>query len=161
MLQHVATVDILSRMYTASQVATIFGLSRETIRRYAEEFKSHLSPSANPGSDRARTFTDADLSVFALVASMKHLGKRFDEIHAALVNGQRGDPPENARAVILSDQPKATALQAKVNHLERELSAALDNAKHLEGRIEELSRQLESTKRELREAYKEIGRMEK
>ncbi|MCC7130447.1 MAG: MerR family transcriptional regulator [Anaerolineae bacterium] len=161
MLPHVATVVILAVMYTSLQVAAIFGLSRETIRRYADEFKDHLSPSANPSPNRARSFNDADLAVVALVSELKRLGKQFDEIHAALSNGQRGAPPENARSIVLSDQPKVTTLQSRVNRLEQELSAALDNAKHLEGRIEELSRQLEATKRDLREAYKEIGRMER
>lgn len=146
--------------YTATQVSQIFSVTRESVRRWAVEFADHLSSTANRGDGRQRAFTDSDLEVLALVASEKQAGKRFDEIHAMLSNGQRGSAPAGVSALALSEQPRATALQAKVTQLEAQLSTVLNTNQRLEGRLDEINRQLEATKRELREAYKEIGRLE-
>lgn len=140
-------------MYTATQASQLFNVSRETVRRWSSEFKAFLSPTANPAKDRQRAFTDADMEVFALIAEMKLQGRLFEDIRAALGAGQRGSAPANASAIVQSDVPRATALQTRVASLEKALT-------HSEARREELQKQLDDTKRELREAYKQIGRLE-
>ena len=146
--------------YSATQVSQIFSVTRESVRRWAVEFADHLSATANRSDGRQRAFTDSDLEVLALVASEKQAGKRFDEIHAMLSNGQRGSAPAGVSALALNEQPKLTQLQARANNLEAQLTEAQKTNQHLEGRLDELQRQLEATKKELREAYKQIGRLE-
>lgn len=143
----------MRHMYTATQAAQVFKVSRETVRRWSSEFKAFLSPTANPEKDRQRAYTDSDMEVFALVAEQKAQGRLFEDIKAALGAGQRGSAPADAAAIVQSDAPRATALQARVANLEKALT-------HSEARREELQKQLDDTKRELRDAYKQIGRLE-
>ncbi|MBA3868608.1 MAG: MerR family transcriptional regulator [Anaerolineae bacterium] len=147
-------------MYTATQVSQLFNVSRETARRWAQEFKLYLSPTANPEKERQRAFTDSDMEVFALISEMKTQGRLFEDIRAALGAGQRGHAPANASALVQADIPRTSALQIRISSLETELTRSIDSNKHLEGRLDELTRQLEATKKELREAYKQIGRLE-
>ena len=129
-------------MYSAKQAATLFTVAHETIRKWAVEFEKELSPTANPGDGRQRVFVDDDLAIFALIAEMKQQGKLYSDIHAALANGQRGNAPAGASSLVLAEQPRATALQVKITHLETQLSAALDSNKELTGTVNELRRQL-------------------
>ncbi|MEP6987918.1 MAG: MerR family transcriptional regulator [Chloroflexota bacterium] len=129
-------------MYTAKQAATLFNVAHETIRKWAVEFEKELSPTANPGDGRQRIFVDDDLAIFALIAEMKQQGKLYADIHVALANDQRGRAPAGASALALSEQPRATALQVKISHLETQLTAALDSNKEQSGVINELRRQL-------------------
>jgi DNA-binding transcriptional MerR regulator len=52
-----------------------------------------MSPTANPGKGRGRSFTLEDMRVLALVADMKDRSATYEDIHAALQSGQRGDSP--------------------------------------------------------------------
>ncbi|MBA3872474.1 MAG: MerR family transcriptional regulator [Anaerolineae bacterium] len=134
--------------YTATQVGQIFSVTREAVRRWAVEFETHLSPTANPGDSRQRAFTDSDLEVLALVASEKKLGKRFEEIQAMLSNGQRGSAPAGVTALTINEQPRANALQARIRSLEVELTHAVDMTKEQVGTINELRRQLAEARAE-------------
>lgn len=147
-------------MYSAIQVATLFNSARETVRKWAVEFERELSPTANPGDGRQRIFTDNDLEVIALIVEMKGQGKLYSDIHAALANGQRGQPPPGAVAIVPTTPPRTSALQARISSLETDLMHAIDVTKEQAGVINELRRQLEATKNDLREAYKQIGRLE-
>lgn len=80
-------------MYNTPEVAAFYKRTDQTIRAWAEEFSFYLSPTANPGKGRGRNFTLEDMRVLALVAEMKDRSATFDDIHAALRAGQRGDSP--------------------------------------------------------------------
>lgn len=147
-------------MYSTIQVATLFNAARETVRKWAVEFEHELSPSANPGEGRQRVFTDDDLEKIALIVEMKSQGKLYADIHAALANGQRGNPPPGAVAIVPTTTPRTSVLQVRITNLERDLARTVDLAKEQTGVINELRRQLEETKAELRAAYKTIGRLE-
>src|SRR3990172_937489 len=90
-------------MYTNVHVAEKFGISREACRQWANQFSKYLSPAANPEQGRQRNSDDDDLSVFALIASMKAGGAKVDEIFAALESGQRGSVPADVQIVPRSD----------------------------------------------------------
>src|SRR5690606_28430451 len=96
----------------------------------------------------------------ALIAEMKGQGRTYDDIHAALANGARGTPPDDIRALVPTDSLRPGALQARVNLLEAQLKTTLDDNQRLTGQVEALTTQLEAARRELREAYKLIGRLE-
>jgi DNA-binding transcriptional MerR regulator len=140
-------------MYTATQVAQVFNVSRETARRWANEFAAFLSPTANPEQNRQRSFSDSDMGVFALIAEMKAQGRLFEDIRAALGSGQRGSAPANASALALTDQPPAKALQARVLDLEKQLASTSG-----ENRL--LKEQLADAQAEIKALNREIGRLE-
>lgn len=147
----------LTMNYSAIQTAQLFKVARETIRKWAIEFESHLSPSARPATGGIRRFTDSDLEVFALVSEMKDQGKVFDDIHAALRAGQRGDIPESINA--LSNSTNNSPLAIRLDELEETVTSltiqlnqselARAKAEGREGLLQEM----------LREATAEIARL--
>jgi len=147
-------------MYTASQVAQVFKTARETIRNWAIEFENELSPSANPGDKRQRSFTDSDLEIIALISEMKGQGKLYADIHAALVNGQRGHVPDDVSAIVPADTPRPTQLQARVNFLEAQLQAVMESSQRDKAQIDLLTRQLAEAQAKNDRLNREIGRLE-
>jgi DNA-binding transcriptional MerR regulator len=79
--------------YATRHAADLFTVSPETIRNWANEFAEHFSVVGNPPKGKQRRFTLEDLEIFSLIAQMKEQGATFDEIRAALANGQRGALP--------------------------------------------------------------------
>jgi len=127
---------------TAIQTATLFNVSREAIRQYSLKFAEFLSPVARPEQGRQRMFTPPDLEVISLVVSLKAEGKIFDDIYAALRNGQRGDIPEMDRGII----PRSDSNEMMLSNRILELTAELHSNK---GQIELLKEQLRETQARL------------
>lgn len=147
---------------TTHQAAQLFNVNPQTIRRWVDEFGKHLSPSATPQQGRSRILTDADMQVLALIAELKEQGKVYEDIHAALSAGQRGDPPLNAQSPTLATLPNSEeyallvqriqGLQAELDDERRQRIAAQVEQGRVEGR--------ESVLREmLDKAYLEIDRL--
>jgi DNA-binding transcriptional MerR regulator len=128
-------------LLSAAELADLFGVSTQTIRQWSIEFGQHLSPSANPGRNRVRAYDHEDLAVMALVAGMKEQGRFYQDIHAALANGQRGEPPDVEtlqRRSRFEDQ--LTRLQTATD---RELALANQRAEQALARVERLEQQIE------------------
>lgn len=128
-------------MYTPKQVAALFNCQRETVRRWAMEFEAYLSPTASPGKNRDRSYTDSDLAVFALVSQMKAEGKLFTDIHASLANGSRGIAPQYA--IVPTESERVTLLQSRITELEASLLKK-------DGQLELYERQLAAAHLEIR-----------
>ena len=60
--------------YTVGQVSDLLGASSATVRRWAKQFKEHLSQGANPGKGVERSFSQDDLKVLAYVKGRLDLG---------------------------------------------------------------------------------------
>jgi outer membrane murein-binding lipoprotein Lpp len=120
------------------------------------------------------------MRVFALVANLKNQGLTYDDIHAALANGQRGDPPtlpaEDMQALVVTDQKQQSAIQiqqleVQIAQLKLERDEALaqiqptrDENIRLQTRLEitqervkELSEQLEKAQKRIEELNREVG----
>jgi DNA-binding transcriptional MerR regulator len=160
-------------MYTAKHVAIIYNISNETVRTWSEEFSQYLSATANPGKGRHRAFSDDDMGVLSLISEMKSEGKTFEDIHAALKNGSRGDAPnaapEEVQALVVSDQEKRLTLE--VRFLQRELEALRGQAERgrevyerniqLEQELKDKAQQLEYMQSELSAARQKIEELSK
>lgn len=103
--------------YRSKHVSTIFNISHETVRTWSNEFGEYLSPTARPGARKQRLFTKDDMSVFSLVSELKKQGMTFDEIHASLKNGERGElptiDPSEVQAIVSSDSENRLALEVE------------------------------------------------
>jgi DNA-binding transcriptional MerR regulator len=167
--------------YSSRHVCVLFGVAPETVRNWTEEFLRYLSPTANPGKGRHRGFSEEDMKVFALIADMKKQGRVYDDIHAALRNGQRGEAPalpaDEMQALLITDQKHEFALQiqrleTEIGRLQQErdevvsqlqptrdenirLQARLEAAQE---RIQALSEQLEKERRRVEDLNREVGR---
>lgn len=171
------------KSYTAQQIATMYQISDETVRKYAIEFADYLSPTANPGDARMRFFTEDDIRVLSYVVDRKKVGAVFADIHIELRNGQRGDPPalepEEINALTLDTDRRRLELQVELLTGELQVSRReLERLKEIEkqalkneAKLELLQQQLGKTeekyeheRRELQvrinELEREIGRLE-
>lgn len=147
----------LTMNYSAIQTALLFKVARETIRKWAIEFEPYLSPSARPAAGGIRRFTESDLEVFALVSEMKDQGKVFDDIHAALRAGQRGDIPERTNALISSANNSPLAI--RIEELEEtiaDITTRLNQSELARAKAEGREGLLQDM---LREATAEIARL--
>ena len=126
----------------SKQVADIFGFAESTVRNWSAEFAEYLSPTATPGNRKKRDFTPEDLAVFSLVSEFKQRKATYEEIHLALLSGQRGKPPE-----ISEDQLKL------ISATEGEKRASLEIVS-LQRHISELTEMLNSARAQAAEAQK-------
>ncbi len=162
--------------YTSKHVSLIYNVSTETIRNWAEEFERYLSPTANPGKGRHRNFTAEDMGVLSLIAQMKNDGSTFEDIHASLNAGSRGEPPTlkaaEIQAMVVSEQEKRLTLE--VEYLQRILADLSEKAKdaeiikeeniklkaeveHKNERMQELLAELKEARGQVQELSKQVG----
>lgn len=158
--------------YKSRDLQSIFDVSGETIRVWADEFSTYLSPSATPGSGKHRIFSDEDLTVFALISEMKALGKTFEDVHVSLRTGQRGDLP----SVIGQGRDRTeSAIQVAVfrqqlDQVRSERDQAVEQAQQLHDEVIKLRTQLQyhadqddkidELNGKISELSKQIGRLE-
>ena len=135
--------------YRSGDLAELFAVSRETIRRYTSEFKEYLSDSANPTEQgKHRIYTEDDLQVFALVTRLKAANHSEDDIHATLKAGIRDDLPSLlSEKSSLNPSLQLSIAKNRIEMLEETLAQERiesqkwrDEAKLLQGRIEELEK---------------------
>lgn len=164
--------------YSTRHCCTLFRVSPETVRTWAEEFSAYLSPIANPGTGRHRQFTEDDMRVLSLISEMKRDNLTFSDIHAALAAGQRGKAPalpvEEVQALVVGEREsqlivQLQKLQDTIIALQKERDALLpsrENEIRLQAlhdadqkRIVELTAELKAAQGEIKELYKEVGKL--
>ena len=79
--------------YSSSQVAAIYGITTQSVNRWAREFEEYLSEAAKPGGSKTRQFDKQDMEIFSLVSEMQKKHLTYEDIHASLKTGARGDAP--------------------------------------------------------------------
>jgi DNA-binding transcriptional MerR regulator len=147
------------------------------------EFAEYLSPTARPGKNKNRLYSVSDMEVIALVADQKATGQTYPEIHASLINGQRGSvdlSPEDMRIITAGEGKKQLSLE--IEHLQHaivrlkteleqtrqeaeEARQLREEAVRLQTSLEHISAQLQETQERLDQAHKhneelsrEVGR---
>ncbi len=129
---------------TSGELATLLGVSDQTIRAWTETFAESLSDSAKPdrpmqGNRKAPLFfSPDDQEILATVASLRQRQQSFDEIKAALKNGEREPLPEPADQ---EGQPGTALTMLPPAALMRELVEHKERLAHYEGRLLELEGQ--------------------
>jgi DNA-binding transcriptional MerR regulator len=130
-------------MATTGDLATRFGVTKQTVRAWTAEFADYLTVEANPpGKGKARVYNDADLSVMATVAHGRSQGRSFGDIHTELQQGRTVPPGE----VPPKTQPRAEF--APVAMLEQ---FAQRLATQYEGQIAQLANERDYLRQELKE----------
>jgi len=147
-------------METVKDIAVRFNISRETVRIWAKEFASYLSPTANPSKGNQRNFDDEDLSVFALIAEMKGQGNTFEDIHASLQAGQRGHVPLMNPPSVGDGKTTVTALQRDLAQVARQRDEYHSRMLKAEGAAEELRDLIATKDAEIAHLNREIGRLQ-
>ena len=156
--------------YTSRQIAALYSVSIETIRVWTMEFAQYLSPTAQPGRNKNRVYTVADLEVLSLVSELKRQGKVFNDIHLSLQAGQRGTAPnlepEEIQAITYGQHEKQLSLE--VDHLQHAILRLTEQLKDAEAKAAEaqkakdenirLKAQLDYTERDLNETKERLER---
>lgn len=147
-------------MQTTKQLSDFLNVSTETVRGWSIEFARYLSPTATPSAGRHRRFTDNDMRVFTLIAELKNSGLLYEDIHAALTSGQRGDLPTPGALVIRSETGAQLAiLEHRIRELETEretLAAQLTEAQTQKARLEGQLIAMNSVQDELKNLREEL-----
>lgn len=74
-------------MKQVSEIARLFGIDRDTVKKWCYKFPEHLSNTANPPKGQPRFFTEADLQVLALVYYYWEDEPDYENIRACLNAG--------------------------------------------------------------------------
>jgi DNA-binding transcriptional MerR regulator len=164
-------------LYRTQHLCTLFNVAPETARIWALEFAEYLSPTATPGKNKHRLFTEADMTVFSLVAELKKQGMTFADVHAALKSGQRGSPPklppEEVQAIVATDRERRLTVEndylqqallraqeelKQVEALRTELQQTKERSVRLEAQLDALKTQQERLEAMVKEFARELGR---
>lgn len=124
----------MDEKYTTEHVANLYGVTRETVRQWSEEFERHLSPTANPGYRRQRLFTDDDMRVFDYIAGQKKQGAINEDIHNDLDAQQRGASPAASPgelSMTISQTDRKTLI-TQISDLQRTIDRLEDEIKELQ-----------------------------
>lgn len=134
----------MSDIKRVGDAAILFDVTPQTIRRWTDEFSDYLSTGANPDNGSTRVFSESDMSVLALIATVKNTGGTYDDAHARLRTGERG---------IVPDEPLSKEQQ------EMAISQVIIQNQQLQTQVNDLQEQLEAQEGQLREARDEISRL--
>lgn len=157
--------------YKNSDLQELFNISHDTVRAWADRFGRFLSPLANPGDGKHRTFNDDDLAIIALISDMRNKNMSWDEITAALERGEKGSVPDIAeeRALSLGAELQLSIMRNELDRMQHQLEIAQDDArtwrdkaKLLEGEMKAAEKQMEELKNQQQsrdELLMEIGKL--
>jgi DNA-binding transcriptional MerR regulator len=163
-------------MFTTKHAQVLFRVaSPQTIRNWAKEFAPYLSPSATPGSGNTRQFTVEDMKVLALIAQLSSEGRSFNDIHASLASGQRGElpsiSPEEIDVLVAGEierqlstqlhesQELARRLQEELDELKTQVQPVHNENIRLKAQIEDRDIRIQELKQQLVEAQERIARL--
>ena len=149
-------------IFKTSDVKAIYGVESWTVIRWADDFKAYLTKGACPDKPNTpRFFTYEDVEKLALIHEMRKVHRPTAEISAALAKGEKGIPPDDVNALVYVGNPNTPlALQERVKKLTAMLLEKDQMLKTANSNIENLERDRESLRRELRDAYIQIGNLQ-
>jgi hypothetical protein len=78
-------------MRTVSEVAHLFDVDRDVVKKWCHEFAEHLSEEATPPKGEPRRFTEADVRALSLVWYYWEDDPDYENIHACLNSGDQDD----------------------------------------------------------------------
>jgi len=121
-------------MYTNRLAGEYFGVSKNTIRNWSNEFVDHFSPTGIPGNNQTRNYTVEDMQVLAHIAERRAHQTPYATIHAELKSGQRGEMPDldPSQIQIISATGRERQLNLEVDALKQNimiLRSELEKAK--------------------------------
>lgn len=153
--------------FTNTEAAALFSVSREQVRRWAKKYHVYMSPMANPPDEGMRQYNEDDMGILSLIWQSKR--KSFQDIVAAIQNGQRGDLPDDVTALAMIGsknipahlQKRVTILEAQIELLKKSNQELYEGKLQSDTRVDMLEKQLKEKELELRKAYEEIGQLKK
>jgi DNA-binding transcriptional MerR regulator len=151
----------MDEFFTTQHVCKTFKVSHQTVKNWCREFAPYLSVTATPKDGKKRVFTTADLEVFALVSEYNRRGFRYDDAHAALKSGQRGEMPEREGEIIPTVPPALlTQLREQITSRDAIIHQITTERDKERGKVEILEKQLAEKEKKIEELYIRLARLE-
>lgn len=137
------------RTYTPKKAGEVLGVSADTIRRYCQLYRRHLSPGATPEAGRARLLNDVDLHILGVAKRATEAGESIESIDDMLATIAI---PED----VVGDDDQVETLPAPVEGvgvsesavaLLRQMTTTLDRLEARDRRFDQLEAEVAALKR--------------
>jgi len=138
-------------MYTNRLAGEYFGVSKNTIRNWSNEFVDYFSPTGIPGNNKTRNYTVEDMQVLAFIAERRAHQTPYETIHAELKSGQRGELPDldPSQIQIISATGRERQLNLEVDALKQNIMILRNEFEKAKAQADE-AQQLRDTNVELK-----------
>jgi DNA-binding transcriptional MerR regulator len=175
-------------MYTTnmniSTLAKLLNVHADTVRRWTQEYRQFMSPTATPGKGKTRQLVSNDLAVLAYIAHAREQDMLPDEIRDRLAEMQQDgwrnlprvpeewtlDPGDDTMPVALAAErasaiAQVAVLQTELQHVragleeaQQALEEAQEKVESLQAEIETLRGSQHATEHHLHQAQLELER---
>ena len=141
------------RTFTPKKAGEEIGSSADTIRRYCQLYRRHLSEGATPEAGRPRLLTAIDVYLLKLAKQATEGGSTVEEVDSLLasvaipedlVAGEEAVEGETQSITVTSETPEAVALLRQMASTLERLATQGDRLASLEGEVADLRRVIES-----------------
>lgn len=136
------------RTYTPKKAGETLGVSADTIRRYCQLYRRHLSPGATPESGRSRVLTDVDLYVLRVARQATEAGSSIEEVDDLLASvAIPEDVVGDDQVVETLPAPVESGVSESAIALLRQMSATLERLEARDRRFDQLSEEVAALRR--------------
>jgi hypothetical protein len=156
---------LISMIYTTRHICDLFNISHTTVKAWCTSYAPFLSDAAKPGKGKHAAFTLDDLLVFSFVVSHQKRGESHDDIFLSLKNGERGDLPDllGSNALVPDSRQQIVLLENRIMQLQAEIERLKPFERQtieLNALLKKSEADLEKSRAEIRELYREIAKLE-
>lgn len=140
------------RTYTPKKAGEEIGASPDTIRRYCQLYRRHLSEGATPSPGKARVLTAVDVHLLRLAKQATEAGSTVEEVDQLLetvalpedlvVGEEATSEGETSQLATTGDQVSESALL-----LLRQMAATLDRLEARDRRFDQLAQEVAELRR--------------
>lgn len=139
------------RTYTPKKAGEEIGASADTIRRYCQLYRRHLSPGATPEAGRSRVLNQVDVYLLSVAKKATEAGSTVEEVDDILATIAI---PEEIIAGEEEDQvgetlpaPVESVVSESALALLRQMSATLERLEARDRRFDQLAEEIASLKK--------------
>lgn len=140
------------RTYTPKKAGEEIGASADTIRRYCQLYRRHLSPSATPEAGRARVLTAVDVYLLSVAKKATEAGSTVEEVDdilatIAIPEDVVADDDDDQVVETLPATVSESAVSESALALLRQMSATLERLEARDRRFDQLAEEIATIKR--------------
>ena len=142
------------RTFTPKKAGEAIGASADTIRRYCQLYRRHLSDGATPSPGKARVLTAVDVYLLKLAKQATEAGSTVEEVDTLLasvalpedlVAGEEGEGETHEGDAQLA--PAGEAVSESALALLRQLATTLDRLEARDRRFDQLAQEIADLRR--------------
>mgnify|MGYP000849745737 CR=1 FL=1 len=139
------------RTYTPKKAGEEIGASADTIRRYCQLYRRHLSPGAAPEAGRARVLTAVDVYLLKVAKKATEAGSTVEEVDDILatiaIPEEIVTDDEDNQVVETLPATVESAVSESALALLRQMSATLERLEARDRRFDQLAEEIATIKR--------------